>query len=137
MTNYEHYKDTIKRILESSDLAVCKNEPVKCNTISCKKCDCSGKNASCRIGVLDWCMQEYKEKPKLTEREKAFCVAAESGYIARDENGYLYYFKEKPIKIGKEWRKFDYNIRINGLGLNFSFIGWNDEEPWTIKNLLE
>lgn len=135
MTNYEYYKDKIVEIAESS-IAIYNGEPVECSRASCEECACNG-DKSCLIYFLDWCMQEYKEKLKLTEREKAFCIAANSGYIARNKNGYLYYFKEKPGKRTETWFASGYNIRINGLGLNFSFIGWKDEEPWSVESLLK
>ena len=84
---------------------------------------------------------ERKETPKLTEDEKVILRNLPKDYkwITRDKNGWIYLFTHKPIKIIKntlsEW---------DGLGFTklifphlFQFIKWEDEEPYSIEELLE
>lgn len=57
-------------------------------------------------------------------------------YIARDSNGYLYAYEKKPIKsitrwgLGGDFKLFDTDTTL------FTFIRWEDKEPYCIGNLL-
>ena len=95
------------------------------------------------------------DKPILTRKERLLCELIETGYIARDEDGELWYFIAKPIKDTERGRKaWDYPIDYEYYhscrlvfddifetccndSINFSFITWNDEEPWAVKDLLK
>lgn len=81
---------------------------------------------------------ERKEKPKLTGTEKVILrnIDEEFKYIARDNNGLLYIYKNKPDKT------YDLcwcNSRGTCFGFKhlFKFINWTDEEPYLIEDLLE
>ena len=52
-----------------------------------------------------------------------------SKYIARDRNNKLYVYTEKPVR----WSC--YQISADIFGDIFSFIKWEDEEPWGIEDL--
>ena len=82
---------------------------------------------------------ERKEKPQpqLTENEKAILrnVPKEYKWIARDLSGMVYIFIERPEKgqfiwygCGQPMIPF-YNL--------FQFIQWEDEEPYSIEELLK
>ena len=84
---------------------------------------------------------ERKEKPKLTEDEKAILrnLPKKWKYIVRDEDSCLWIFNDyKPHKgnttpewlgsIGKSFILFQHL---------FQFIKWEDEEPYLISDLLE
>ena len=81
---------------------------------------------------------ERKENPKLTEDEKAILkvlLNEKYKWIARDKNGCLYVYASKPEKVITIWE---------GSGLPmfpfdhlFQFIEWEDEEPYSIEELLE
>lgn len=79
---------------------------------------------------------ERKEKPKLTEDEKVILRNVPKYYkwIARDNGGSLYVYASKPKKRFTMWES-------NGAPLIpfahiFKFIKWEDEEPYSIEELL-
>ena len=85
---------------------------------------------------------ERKELPKLNEYEEdMLTVLYDAGfmYIARDEDGKLYAYKEAPIvkfSTDTNWRGgYAYN-RIPTKKL-FTFVKWGDYEPYSIKELLD
>ena len=55
-------------------------------------------------------------------------------YIARDHDGDLYAFIEKPEKRKEVWISFDIHRLINKTELDF--IKWEDEEPYNIADLI-
>ena len=77
-----------------------------------------------------------KEAPKLTEDEKAILrnLPKEYKWIARDLSGMVYIFIERPEKGQAIWYGCGqpmipfYNL--------FQFIKWEDEEPYSIEDLL-
>ena len=58
-------------------------------------------------------------------------------YIARDRDGMLYIYKDKPLKNGDElgslYTHFRVTRRFDDL---FNFISWEDKEPMSIEELL-
>ena len=58
-------------------------------------------------------------------------------YIARDRDGMLYIYKDKPLKNEDKWGSlythFIVTRRFDDL---FNFISWEDEEPMSIEELL-
>ena len=142
MTNYEYWKDTIQAIWNEGKLVDLDEDEVKCvcSYIRCKKCVVYDGN-NCQKGVFEWLMAEHVDKPKLTRKERQFCELVGTGYIARDYNGNIYYYNNRPDKEGKLW----YSIPKNSINLkyilfsdnHFKFIEWSDKEPWAIEDLLK
>lgn len=60
--------------------------------------------SQCDAARLKWLHQEYKEPVVLTDDEKALCKLFGRGWIARDENGNLYWYEinqqERATKSG-------------------------------------
>ena len=84
---------------------------------------------------------ERKEEPKLTEDEKVILrnLPKEYKWITRDEEGDLAVHNVKPYKSPEFWvSKSDiareYLVPFNNL---FRFIKWEDDEPYSIEELLE
>ena len=81
---------------------------------------------------------ERKEKPKLTEDEKAIlsnidkCVK----YIARNMDGSLLVYEDKPVKAREHW-DCEFQVYYFPFDLLFQFIKWEDEEPYSIEELLK
>ena len=77
---------------------------------------------------------------KLTVEEHALCVALGEGYLARSKRGRLIFHYEKPKKnneIGIWLTTGRRTGRFSGFPhLKFEFITWEDEEPYSIKDLL-
>ena len=79
---------------------------------------------------------ERKEKPQLTEDEKAILrnVPYDYKWIARDIDGCLYVYESKPKKGITMWES-DGLPMIPFVHL-FQFIKWEDVEPYSIEELL-
>ena len=79
---------------------------------------------------------ERKEKPKLTEDEKAILRSLPKDYkwVARDLSGMVYIFIERPEKGQAIWYGCGRPM-IPSYHL-FQFIQWEDDEPYSIEELL-
>ena len=73
---------------------------------------------------------------KLTEDEKVILrnLPKEYKWIARDKNGCLYAYASKPKKGIIMWESDGSMIPFDHL---FQFIKWEDEEPYSIEELLK
>jgi hypothetical protein len=86
--------------------------------------------------------EHYKEPIKMTLFEKSILECAVNHWyvwIARDENGYLYIYIDKPEKDESEWgvSLWDSCLDMNLFEDKFQFIQWEDEEPTYIPDLLK
>ena len=79
---------------------------------------------------------ERKETPKLTEDEKVILRNVPQYYkwIARDENGTICLYLDKPHKRKTIWGSYEVLFPFHHL---FQFIKWEDEEPYLIEDLLK
>lgn len=121
-------------VIKSGEITFC--DRFKCDM--CKFNDSTGEK-SCRTKRYEWSESEYVEKPTITSREKNFLDALLSNckYIARDKDNLLYVYYDKPIRGNKFWIS-DYashDMPKDMYGDVFSFIKWEDEEPWSIEDL--
>ena len=84
---------------------------------------------------------ERKEKPKLTDDEKAILRNINENYvwIARDNDGMLFVFTGKPFKMDYYWKCKDEDDEwcVYLFDHLFQFIKWEDEEPYFIEDLLK
>lgn len=136
-TNFEFYKDEIIKWIGIGScvgylLATCKGVPMKeiCKDRSCKECF---------EVAATFLQEEHIEQPKLTKRERAFCEAAQTGWIARDKNGSLFWYGTMPGPKGNAiWVCCDpRSYQMFNMGSLFKFIAWSDEKPWSIEDLLK
>lgn len=111
--------------------------------IACIEFPCSdcmfGEIWDCDEAARKWAESEYIEKSVISKRDRAFLdyIKACFKYIARDENGRLFVYSEKPIK------KSCYYDNVGGVtvGIVFAFdiklpmVKWEDSEPWLIEDL--
>ena len=139
MTNFEFWKDRLAEITGRggavANVAIENDRPVRCSEIhDCKKCDRCGK---CTEGqLIKWLLEENIEKPKLTKKERMFCELVETGWIARDKNGSIWWNDKRPTKQVRTWSGAR-NVFHVGAITKFSFIKWEDEEPWSVEDLLK
>ena len=80
---------------------------------------------------------ERKEKPQLTEDEKAILkvlLNEKYKWIARDKNDWLYVYASKPKKGITIWENTG-SPMMPFVHL-FNFIKWEDDEPYSIEELL-
>ena len=142
-TNMEHFRSEIKEIIARHKHflpAVVDGKPVECEGLGCNKCMLYEATEPCSIHFVKWLMSEYKPEPVLTEREKHFVEFAQEGWLARDEEGDLWWYREKPEKGTESWKNGKVLYSFKGMldfKQYFRFITWEDEEPWSIKRLRE
>lgn len=142
MTNFEFYKDEIFRCLgeENYGVAIINNKPERCEA-RCRSCIRQNIVGECVDKLLfEWLYAEHIEKPKLTKRERAFCEAVQTGWIARNSSEKLFWYKGEPYKHQyKYWTCVDVGFRMgmDMFDLPFDFIKWEDEKPWAVEDLLK
>ena len=108
--------------------------------ISCPETDCTeclfNDDYDCDISLERWAESEYVETPVITSKEKKFLdlLLPNYKYIARDKNGFLLAYTEKPIKILETWGIANCAL-INMFDIKFDFIKREDEEPWSVEDL--
>lgn len=99
--------------------------------------DCSECLRLSLLELLEEYKEEYKEPFKLTKFEYEYLkVAKKEGFnfIARDEDNRLYGTSEKPEKFNSTWfSSCDY---VGMFKSTFSFVKWEDEEPYNIDKIL-
>ena len=81
---------------------------------------------------------ERKEKPQLNEDEKAILkvlLNEKYKWIARDKNDWLYVYASKPEKGITIWENTG-SPMMPFVHL-FNFIKWEDDEPYSIEELLK
>ena len=81
--------------------------------------------------------ERKEEKPKLTEDEKIILrnLPKEYKWIARDLSGMVYIFIERPEKGQAIW--YGCGQPMIPFYHLFQFITWEDEEPYSIEELLK
>lgn len=149
MTNFEYYKEQLLSLANNGlSVGLIDDNPVPCrDIILCRDCQFRQGDIGCSSDRMKWLYAEHVEKPKLTKQEKAFLeVCRPDCYIARDDNGSLYVYVEPPHKAKTSWIVYS---RFSGTSLsavsvysnlnngNFSFIKWEDKEPWKVEDLLK
>ena len=140
MTNFEKYKnelleDKFAISKKTNELKFCSE--LKC--IDCKHSDGEWGGIACVKAVLKWGFKEAKFE--LNGRQRAFCEMVETGWLARDINGDLYYYRDNaPINEGGIWYKKEGHDKvklISGFDMfpDFPFITWMNS-PVSIKELM-
>ena len=142
-TNFEFYKDEILEIVKKRTcFGVANGEVKSCDEIGCTE-QCifhEGKHFCLLYSIIEWLYAEHVEQPKLTKRERAFCEAVQTGWIARDEHGDLGFFVVEPTQVLNIWatNSFEGSYHIpKHMSKMFSFIKWEDEQPWAVEDLLK
>lgn len=137
-TNFEFYKDEILRCVKeyASFPTVVNGKLVTCVSGVCQQCIFRCPN--CFEKRVEWLYAEHIEAPKLTKRERAFCEVLQTGYIARDENGFLCWFPNgAEIEKGPSKWHCGFYSDIGCMKIGFEFITWEDEKPWAVEDLLK
>ena len=109
---------------------------------------CSGKKRNRNlfpIGLKNLTELEFyglkvilNEKPKLSREDKEFLT--QDQYLARDENGILWLYHQKPTKTAGFWecanggKNIGFSTGINHL---FPFITWESGKAWSKSELME
>lgn len=144
MTNFEYYKDKILEITKTNyGFAFIDNKPVSCRYMRCSDCEFNNFNCVCGVERTKWLYEEHIEQPKLNKKERQFCELVETGWIVRNSDGKLTLFGNKPAKNytscwgGQYYHHINSSFFTKYINCNFSFITWEDEEPWSVEELLK
>ena len=80
-----------------------------------------------------------KEKPQLTEDEKIILrnIPKQYEWIARDAGDSLCVYTKRPIKLMSVWSTDGWMSPMALFHNLFQFIKWEDEEPYSIEDLLK
>ena len=88
-------------------------------------------------GYIENPYPEEDEPPELTEEEREVLSGLydrDFEYMARDADGKLYAFRDKPEKEGAYWNSF--TNKAEPIDEGFDFVAYDDEKPWSIAYLL-
>lgn len=141
-TNFEFYRDDLSNVLAQREgrCVVMEVDDIMKRGFHrfCKGSDCG----ECWRELFKYLAEEHIEQPKLTKRERAFCEAAQTGWIARDIGGGIRWFSCEPIKDERKkmWSTSGRSCFSSGIlqmWVEFDFIHWKDEKPWAVEDLLK
>ena len=149
MKNKEKYNLTelaVMSDLKNNDYSVVELEVFdsKDNRVYKTEIDLENNKASLiQDAVMDyynkWLEAEYVEPIRLTRNEKAILESLEDywKYVARDEYGELMIYTGEPKKGDYRFTSKEPYRNISFFNHLFQFIKWEDEEPYSIEELLK
>lgn len=128
----------LEKIIELSKSKGYESLEVECLCELCENCSFTKvmKNNCCELSCCaNKLLEKYQEPRKLNKREHGLCEYLESGWLARDEEDSLWWFKEKPTKYDNRVWGFNHLMYVeNEL---FNFIKWEDDEPYSVEEMLK
>lgn len=143
MLKIEKIKDEIKNFNDENDNLRCYLAQIATNqnySVNCYR----GGNVNCSeclrlslLELLEEYKEEYKEPIKLTQFEYEYLKFAKKegfNFIARDKTNILYEFEKRPKKCDLMWGSGGDCVRM--FKSTFSFVKWEDEEPYSIDKIL-
>ena len=112
-----------------------------CNYVRCDNCLFYDKNG-CDTTRREWADSEYVKQPVISKKDRAFLeyLREDHKYIARDKNGNLFVYGEKPRKTEICWSIRSvvcesYLYLNRHFDVDFPMVKWEDAEPWKVKDL--
>lgn len=144
MLNAEKYKNEILEIIDGFENygVTERNQIIMCEENGCCICQFCKDHFCDYKAKTRWLLSEYKEPPvKLTRLEYLLLKLFDKKdykYITRGIGGYLYAHKGKcpPKKNGGIWYNCETYIDFEMIDDLFQFVKWEDEEPTSVKKLL-
>lgn len=156
MLNAEKYKDQLLKFVEENHdslFGLDKNsEPISCTVSRCNNCQFGfEKNNyiegySCSAAKIKWLLSgECKESIKLSKLEYELLrhlYKKDYRYIVREKSERMFAYKGRPFKVfGHSWN-MEHGEKLGFLNLYdfsylFQFVNWEDEQPTSIKEVLE
>lgn len=144
MINGEKYKDRILEVASNHKvfgLDTKTNKIDNCSSINCQDClfYTFGTISEHDVNRIKWLLSEYKEPIKLTRLEYEllkFWNSKKYNYIARDSNGMVYVYHEKPSKKAEVWGSIYKHHVVEEFDKSFQFVQWEDSEPTAIEDVL-
>ena len=80
-----------------------------------------------------------REEPTITEDEKTILrnLPETCKWIARDRDGRLFVYRDKPSKATTAWLSTLGYTFLDSFNHLFKMVKWEDDEPWKIEDLLK
>ncbi|WP_418220974.1 hypothetical protein [Catenibacterium sp.] len=144
MINAEKYRDEILAVTNKHEYFALKADNptviTRCNNLEqCR--GCLFDNGTCSSEKMKWLLSEYREPVKLTRFEqdilKYILEKTQYRFIVREKSGNIYIYKRKPKKGIGAWDSSTGMLNLNVFINLFPFIKWEDEEPTSIKDVLD
>lgn len=113
-----------------------KGKIVGCRCLSCKDCKFN-METNCRTAIRKWLEEECVEQMVISRKDMRLLKYMKDGYkyIARNYNGDLYLYINKPKKGYSVWTSDLEDASIKPFNVDFPMIKWEDSEPWLIEDL--
>lgn len=141
MKNAEKYNDAIiAQLCKTGDWAMDKSgEIVSCDIdcLNCKFHRCW--EIGCAATKVEWLNAEAVEKKVFSEKDKAVIRGLDKiNWVAKDEDGEVYGYYDKPYKSGGEWIVKDgvYIKFANYSTTKFADVKWEDDKPTSRTEIL-
>lgn len=146
MKNKEKYaNEIIELALRNKSLAM-NNKTRKlcdCADVDCSSCFFDDKNyikpqkGGCLANTNHWANSEYVEPKEFTKQEKALIRPLDNiEWIARDRDGILYGYIQKPEKRDFKWSGIAHIDITHSSSCEFKAIKWEDTEPTSREEIL-
>lgn len=140
MKNKEKYaNEIIEATVRGEHISVDKQSGkiLSCIEADCEKClffRADPATLTCRGMFSSWANSEYKEKKEFSEADKLYVRAmGKLNWFARDEDGSVWGFVNKPFKQHCYWRGADSTkfvlLKSFASSATFEPLSWEDEEP--------
>ena len=139
MINAEKFKKEILAMMDKNDRFAIDNKNVLRKCVDLKCSECLFGEGLCYFERMKWLLSEYKEPVKLTKLEYEllkFWDSKKYKYIARDSSDTVYVYREKPSKKFELWGSIYEHCVEQEFDKLFLFVKWEDEEPTSIKEVL-
>lgn len=140
MKNKEKFaKEIVEIAVNCDEIAVDKNGNLTtCKKISCEDCAFKHLEITCYEQTKQWAESEYVEPKIFTEEEKAILRALPKvNWVARDSNGEVYIYTDKPDKYGRNWVETGESFCVSMFcNAKFKSVLWEDPEPTSREEIL-
>lgn len=142
MINAEKFKKEILAMMDKNDRFAIDNKNVLRKCVDLKCSECLFGEGLCYFERMKWLLSEHKEPIKVSKLEydilKYLSDNTVHMYIVRDGNGNICLYDAEPKKSGNgDWwvgRGVHGMVMFDKL---FQFIKWEDEQPTSIKDVLD
>lgn len=128
MTNFDLHKKELKKLKHKFAVGLDGNV-ADCTASFCSKCIFNSENA-CDEARIDWLLQDYRKKANEEEKALVKYVGISQNvkykYIARNENGSLYLYRETPSKENKRYILRNDSVCYEIHGSLFPWIRYSD-----------
>ena len=104
--------------------------------VSCENCR-FGDEKECKTAIKAWLEREYVELFVISRKDVCLLayVKDDYKYIARDYDGDIFLYTNKPEKCFGVWYSDGEYVSIKSFNVRFPIIKRDDSEPWLIEDL--